>query len=60
MNKKLDDNIIALIAQLGARCDRVESLEHDVELWRKWHDQEADKVRKLRKQLEDNNLHPEI
>ena len=60
MNKKLDDSIITLIAQLGARCDQLPSLEHDVEMWRNWHDKEQEKVRKLRQQLKDANIVPEV
>ena len=56
---KFEDQLVDLIAALGARAAKVPSLEHDRELWQRWYNEECDKVRKLRKQLEDAGITPD-
>jgi hypothetical protein len=47
-----------LVAALGARAAALPSMEHDRDLWQRWYNEECDKVRKLRKQLEDAGITP--
>ena len=55
---KFEDQLVDLIAALGARAAKVPELERDKELWQRWYNEECDKVRKLRKQLEDAGIDP--
>ena len=56
---KFEDQLVDLIAALGARAAKVPELERDKELWQRWYNEECDKVRKLRKQLEDAGITPD-
>jgi hypothetical protein len=53
-----EEQVVDLIAALGARAEKVPSLESDKALWQRWYNEECDKVRTLRKQLEDNGMVP--
>lgn len=62
---KFEDQVVDLIAAIGARAAKVPDLEKDKELWQRWYEEEREKVRKveekvskLREQLRDAGLDP--
>lgn len=57
---KFEEQVVDLVAALGARAASVPSLESDKALWQRWYNDECDKVRKLRKQLEDAGIDPNV
>ena len=56
---KIEDQVVDVIAAIGARAAKVPELERDREMWQRWYNEECDKVRKLRKQLEDAGITPD-
>jgi cell shape-determining protein MreC len=58
MAKKFSEDLIEFVAALGAKANSVENVESELEWYKRWYKEEADKVKA--KQVEIDQLRDEI